>query len=601
MFFKTDGNKLGYRIGKVTIDKSFHTQSADESFFRYFCNDTLYSMTRTIHPDDLELFKNIVVSLSDDEVRHSMIRMKNASGEYRWMIVKMSVNRHMLSRGVRYTDIVVKDAVILEKNTTALEKLLDRFRYLLSVQEAIIFEYNSESNKFGVYSFDYNVNTIFFNVDFDYFKFQMISENRISDGSRETFESFFESIKSGISRFSFEMETSMLTGGDQMQLQIFSGFTVSDGEQGRTVLGLITDKSQQESISGSNVVFETNLDPLTKLFNKKAISDYAVSRIKSGSVKSVTIVIIDLDNFKYINDRYGHLFGDEIICIAASVIKQETGSRGTAGRIGGDEFMLVLDDINDEMELRSILRAIRSNIEVMCAEKTIGLHMTCSMGTAMFPENASSYKQLFRTADKALYIAKEKGKDRYVIYNKEKHGIVEGDETAISINSSTKINKFEKAEIVGNIIMCFLSNKTMELSEVLEITLNSFELDSINIYSGNDMECIYSFPESDLSKENADYIFKENYIDNFGSGNVFAIDNTDVLEDRNSEAYKILIERNINASVQYILIREGNISAMITFNLKGHFKKWPQSDINYMMILGKIILEELVNGGDIIG
>lgn len=190
MFFDTDDSSSGYRIGRATIDGSFHTQSADENFFRYFRNDTLYSMTRTVHPDDLEFFKKSVNSLSDNEVRHCIIRMKNPDGEYRWMIVKMSVNIQMLSRGRRLTDIVVKDAVGLEKSTTGLENIIERFRFLMSVQEAIIFEYSSLTNRFSVYSFDYNVNTVFFNEDFDYFRFHILSDNLVSESSRETFESF---------------------------------------------------------------------------------------------------------------------------------------------------------------------------------------------------------------------------------------------------------------------------------------------------------------------------------------------------------------------------------------------------------------------------
>ena len=63
MFFNADDSSSRYRIGRVTIDRSFHTQSADENFFSYFCNDTLYSMTRTIHPDDLADFKELVNNL----------------------------------------------------------------------------------------------------------------------------------------------------------------------------------------------------------------------------------------------------------------------------------------------------------------------------------------------------------------------------------------------------------------------------------------------------------------------------------------------------------------------------------------------------------
>ena len=176
MFFDSGDSVSGYRIGRVTIDESFHTQSADENFYQYFCNDTLYSMTRTIYPDDVEFFKETVRSLGDDEVRHCMIRMKNMQDEYRWMIMKMSVNVQMLSHGTRLTDIVVKDAVELEKSTTGLENIIERFRFLMSVQEAVIFEYSSITNRFYVYSFDYNVNTVFLNEDFDYFRFHALSE-----------------------------------------------------------------------------------------------------------------------------------------------------------------------------------------------------------------------------------------------------------------------------------------------------------------------------------------------------------------------------------------------------------------------------------------
>lgn len=599
MFSYTANDNDEYRIGKVTIDKSFHTQSADEKFYSYFCNDTLYSMTRTIHPDDLEIFKETVNSLSDDEVRHSMIRMKNNQGEYRWMIVKMSVNLQMLSHGIRYTDIVVKDAVYLEKSTTGLENIIERFRFLMSVEEAIIFEYNCQTNKFYIYSFDYNTDTVFYNEDFDYFRFHVLSEKMIADNSRETFESFFESVKSGISRFSFELETGILTDGEQMQSQEFSGFTVTDGDGKKVVLGLIKEKSGHESSNvQTNPAYEANLDSLTRLFNKKSITNYAITRVGSGAVKSVTIAIIDIDDFKYINDTYGHLFGDDIIYTAASVLKKETGSKGVAGRIGGDEFMLVLDDINDEMELRSILRAVRSNIEVLCAEKTDGLKVTCSMGTAAYPKDASSYQQLFRTADKALYIAKEKGKDRYVIYDKEKHGAVSEERTAISTGSKGyDIGKPDKSDVVGDIVSDFAVSGKMTLMQAMDTIGKTFELDHINIFMGKQLERAYSWPDESGINE-AGYVFNENYLDNFSGGNVFVIDNTFMLEGKSTEAFARLTESGTNAAVQYIQKKDGAVKGMITFELSGRYKKWPQMDINYMKLLGRLIFEKLFEDGD---
>lgn len=597
MFFNSDDSSSRYRIGRVTIDGSFHTQSADENFFSYFCNDTLYSMTRTIHPDDLADFKELVNTLGDDEVKHCIIRMKNAEGTYRWMIMKMSVNIQMLSRGTRLTDIVVKDAFFLEKSTTGLENIIERFRFLMSVQEAVIFEYSSMTNRFYIYSFDYNVNTVFYNEDFDYFHFHMLSENMISEGSRETFESFFESVKSGISRFRFEMETGMFTGGEHTCLQQFSGFTETDDDGNSIVLGLITEKkAPDDTFSDVNPAYEANLDSLTRLFNKKSVTSFAENRISSGASGTVTIVIIDIDDFKYINDTYGHLFGDDIIMTAANVIKKETGNKGVAGRIGGDEFMLVLDDISDEMELRSILRAIRSNIELRCAEKAEGLKITCSMGTAQYPADASDYHQLFRTADKSLYIAKEKGKDRYVIYNREKHGIVEGYDTAISTALQEKTEK-DKAEITGSLIAGLTVSHSISVVQALRTIVSVFELDRIRIYAGEKLQLMLSVPEINTD-ENAEYILRENYMDNFSGKNIFLIDNTDILEGRNNEAFSRNKKDGVKASVQYISRAGDSVNGMISYELTNHFKKWPQMDANFMSVLGRIIFEKIFNGDE---
>jgi len=595
MFFDTDDSSSGYRIGRATIDGSFHTQSADENFFRYFRNDTLYSMTRTVHPDDLEFFKKSVNSLSDNEVRHCIIRMKNPDGEYRWMIVKMSVNIQMLSRGMRLTDIVVKDAVGLEKSTTGLENIIERFRFLMSVQEAIIFEYSSLTNRFSVYSFDYNVNTVFFNEDFDYFRFHILSDNLVSESSRETFESFFESVRDGISRFSFEMETALLTNGEESVLQQFSGFTETDNDGNSVVLGLISDKKTYaaDSLSSVSSAYEINLDSLTRLFSKKAVTGYAESHIRSGEFRSVTIVIIDIDNFRYINDTYGHLFGDDIICTVASVIKKETGTEGSAGRIGGDEFMVVLDDVADEMELRSILRAIRSNVEMKCAEKADGLKVTCSMGTACYPDDASSYQQLFRTADKALYIAKEKGKDRYVIYNREKHGDVDnpGSTAITTALSGGRINA-DKTQVTADLAVGIAVSETVSAEQAAETILSAFELDRIRIYSGPELALKYSYPSSE-TQESATYVFSDDYIRNFSGNGVFVTDNTDVLEGRNSKAFAVLKGDGVQASVQCLFTENDSVTGMISYELTSHFKKWPQMDVSLLTILGKLISEKL--------
>ena len=602
MFFMITDDSPEYRIGKVTIDSSFHTQTADESFFSYFNNDALFSITRTIHPDDLDEFKKLVASVENDEIKQTVIRMKSADDDYRWMIMRLSVNRQMLVTGIRYIDIIVKDILKIENETTAFENVINNFRYLLSLQETIVFEYNSQTRRIAVYSFDYNINTVFFNEDIDYFCFRVKAENMIHQADTEDFESFCSSLKNSDIRFTYEMNTNILTGGEHMQNQVFRGFTVADGQNNKMTMGTISLKDNNGQ--DSKIIFETTLDPLTNLLNKKVISNYAVNKIESVSGENVTIVIIDIDDFKNINDRYGHLFGDEILCSAAKILKKEFAARGVAGRIGGDEFMAVLSDVKNEAELRSMLRAVRSNINILYADKMPNLNVSCSMGTASYPADAGSYRELFMAADKALYIAKQNGKGRYVIYNVDKHGPVE-ESKDISGASSMVVNKTDKAEAVSSLIIETLVTKRMTVTEIFRSIAEIFQLDSVSVYIGNDMERQFVWSSSASTLTNAYYIFYENYLDNFGEGNLFVIDDTNILEDRNITAFKMLMDNSVNASVQYIFRKNGQIYGMITFDLIGHHKKWPQTDINYMSVLGKVILSSLINdyenGGDFFG
>ena len=218
------------------------------------------------------------------------------------------------------------------------------------------------------------------------------------------------------------------------------------------------------------------------------------------------------------------------------------------------------------------------------------------MGTAAYPYDADSYQQLFMTADKALYIAKEKGKDRYVIYNKEKHGEINHQVNTISTGSSLGLSSAPgKASAVGNLISDYALSGKITLMEALEIIGKKFELDRIGIFAGDNLSCLYSWPESD-EKNDALYILNERYSENFSDDNVFVIDNTDILEGRYSEAFSRLIRNGVNAAVQYVYREDGKVKGLMTYELLGHYKKWPQMDVNFMNVLSKIIFETIFKG-----
>ncbi len=164
------------------------------------------------------------------------------------------------------------------------------------------------------------------------------------------------------------------------------------------------------------------LDSLTGLVSRPYMIDFIHSLIDNGV--PFTVALLDLDNFKFINDTYGHKIGDGVLCGVASDLIRYYDDLGIVGRIGGDEFLMVnLRDLNYDL-VKSFYLQMYANFNVM--RKNIPLEtcqpfITGTLGSATFPADADSYDELFSLVDKTLYRGKTKGRNCYIIYVKEKH------------------------------------------------------------------------------------------------------------------------------------------------------------------------------------
>lgn len=158
-------------------------------------------------------------------------------------------------------------------------------------------------------------------------------------------------------------------------------------------------------------------DSLTKIYNARTARTLAETYISEETASGCVLFIIDLDDFKKVNDRYGHLFGDAVLVQAARTIKNLFRSKDIVGRIGGEEFMVLMKDVTEtELVNRRCSQLNEAFHEIMAEQMTEG-SLSCSIGVAFAPEHGNTYFELFCGADQALYRAKDLGKDRYLFYN----------------------------------------------------------------------------------------------------------------------------------------------------------------------------------------
>ena len=124
--------------------------------------------------------------------------------------------------------------------------------------------------------------------------------------------------------------------------------------------------------------------------------EYTKLVITSKDDKIHYMIMFDVDNFKSINDTYGHLFGDEVLSKIAGIINANLNGRGIAGRFGGDEFYIFTNNIKDEEALRILLTTMRKELQYAFDSRIEDFGVTLSVGVSLFPKDGTDYEELFR-------------------------------------------------------------------------------------------------------------------------------------------------------------------------------------------------------------
>ncbi len=190
-----------------------------------------------------------------------------------------------------------------------------------------------------------------------------------------------------------------------------------DGDKiqvGRTTVIRFALHDELDESFHDNLLSSALRDPLTKLFNKRYLMDRLDSELKFAHrhETAVSILMLDLDHFKRINDSYGHLAGDAVLVQLATVLVKAVRNEDVVARFGGEEIVIILRSISLELAL-TLGERLRKTVEretVVHNDKSI--EATVSIGVAGFPSTrAETVDQLIEAADKALYRAKHAGRN----------------------------------------------------------------------------------------------------------------------------------------------------------------------------------------------
>ena len=180
---------------------------------------------------------------------------------------------------------------------------------------------------------------------------------------------------------------------------------------------LYHSKNQMEYLASYDTL--TNLPNRALLFNQLKQSISSMARKKSRGM----LIFIDIDHFKEFNDNYGHQIGDKVLLSVTKQIQSICREEDILGRLSGDEFLLISEDIDNQNAIQTIIHKIQSIFRKPQQIANLSLHVSVSMGIALYPTNGETPEALINAADQAMYSVKKSGRNNYAFYSQEMSNI----------------------------------------------------------------------------------------------------------------------------------------------------------------------------------
>ena len=364
------------------------------------------------------------------------------------------------------------------------------------------------------------------------------------------------------------------------------------------VVGIITDidadkRHQQQLIE------QASRDALTGLLNRSTLQ----SRVEAHLAESAgphALMIMDLDAFKAINDSFGHMCGDAILSDAAAALRRVFRRGDVLGRIGGDEFLIFLPNVGSRETVARKAAELLTAISGISVDATTRL--SCSVGVAMAPADASDYARLYQLADQVLYQVKKRGKGSYAF--SRSGGVLQKKLPAASaVNRTIDSEMGDLDQFLSRYAMRMLytsSDVHTSIRKMLEIAGRACDVSRAYIFENspdgqfcrNTFEwCAEGVAPQIHTLQHCDYREMADYQRNFDENGIFSCRDIRDLPDRN---YRDLAAQGIVSMLQCAIRDDGRMIGFVGFDECRVNRLWTEGQARALSLVASLLGSQLV-------
>ncbi len=471
--------------------------------------------------------------------------------------------------------------------------LTEKKNNILELYGDYYFEYEVAADHVRIYATDrFEQNVL--SVSFAEFEQKLL--NRADSKNEKEVDKLIKTLRAGSERFIINVPGDILNI-KETAYTLLKGMSVYENGKYVYAIGYV-HLWNERSVDSVETKRAMERDYLTGVLTKAEITNLAINTVDVKKTCNVTIAIIDIDYFKKVNDVYGHMKGDEVLKKVASIIQNEVREDGLVGRFGGDEFLVIFYNAYDMENMRERLRSIKNSIASSFVKTESGedISVTLSIGCAAYPKDADNYEDLFFLADFALYRAKEKGRNRYIIYNRDKHGALEVLKTTkIPVNTLNSRGDMSPAELVCAMQDKVYTGQDYPLDKLLDDVALNLNIQRVVVYAGRPCKLVGMAGASRLSQKiietTKDYLDVPALVKLYDETGVLVVNNVRRFESSSPTLFEKLKAQEILSFVHVRFKDKNGVDAVLSLEFIKNLMTWNRSHFLYYRLLAKLLSE----------